>query len=105
MTPQPDLYTAASLADVNPATSTMRQRMVGDAPQLPSFSSNQRFDDAIPASPSLSPNQEFDDAPLAVPAEIEPSSLPPLTQSQLGLPRIACLGLRSPAHRLSLIHI
>ena len=78
MTPQPDLYTAASLADVNPATSTMRQRMVGDAPQLPSFSSNQRFDDAIPASPSLSPNQEFDDAPPAVPAEIEPSSLPPL---------------------------
>ena len=62
LTPQPNFYSAARLADVNPATSAMRQRMVGDTPQLP----------------SLSPNQEFDDAPPAVPAEIEPSSLPPL---------------------------
>ena len=56
----------------------MRQRVVGEAPQLPRLSSNQRFDDATPADPSLSPNQEFDHAPPAVPAEIEPSSLPPL---------------------------
>ena len=38
-TPRLNLYTAASLANVNPATSTMRQRMFGDAPQLSGLSS------------------------------------------------------------------
>ena len=52
--------------------------MVGDARQLPSPSSSLRFDDATPASPSLSPNPKFDDGPPAVPAEIDPSSHPPL---------------------------
>ena len=58
LTARPNLYTAACLADdVNPVSSTMRQRVVGDAPQLLSISSNQRFDDAAPAAPSLSSNQ------------------------------------------------
>ena len=85
LTPQLNWYTAASLADVNLVTSPMRQHMVGGAPQLPSLSSNQTFDDATPASPSLSPNQEFDDAPLAVPDEIEPSSLPTLDRRSRSL--------------------
>ena len=76
----------------------MRHRMVMDTPQLPSLSSIQRFDDETPGSPSLSQNQEFEDATPAVPAEIAPSSVPPLDRrsrilvSPDRLPRLAILG-------------
>ena len=53
LTPLPNYSATGLTVEVNPASSTIRQRIDGDAPLLASLSSNQSYVDVAPTAPRL----------------------------------------------------